>query len=82
MQPTLLGRPIYENPGMAAVASASKSVVFGDFSQYVIRQLPLRVDVSSEYGFASDQIGIRVILETDGDLLHPLAVRPMVSDDT
>jgi len=40
------------------------------------------VDISSEYGFASDQVGIRVILETDGDLMHALAVRPMVSDDT
>lgn len=82
MQPTLLGRPIFENPGMAAVASASKSVAFGDFSQYVIRQLPLRVDISSEYGFASDQVGIRVILETDGDLMHATAVRPLLSDDT
>lgn len=82
MQPTFLGRPIYENPTMAAVASATKSVAYGDFSQYVVRQLPLRVDVSSEYGWGSDQMAIRVILETDGDLLHPTAVRPMVSDDT
>jgi HK97 family phage major capsid protein len=57
-------------------------VAFGDFSQYVVRQLPLRVDVSSEYGWASDQMAIRVILETDGDLMHATAIRPLLSDDT
>jgi HK97 family phage major capsid protein len=80
--PTLLGRPILENPGMAAVASATKSVAFGDFSQYVIRQLPLRVDVSSEYGWGSDQMAIRLIYEADGDLMHATAIRTLVSGDT
>jgi HK97 family phage major capsid protein len=81
-QPTLLGRPVLENPSMAAVASASKSVAYGDFSQYVIRQLPLRVDVSSEYGWGSDQMAIRIIYEGDGDLMHATAIRTLVSDDT
>jgi HK97 family phage major capsid protein len=81
-QPTLLGRPVLENPAMAAVASASKSVAYGDFSQYVIRQLPLRVDVSSEYGWGSDQMAIRIIYEGDGDLMHATAIRTLVSDDT
>jgi HK97 family phage major capsid protein len=80
--PTLLGRPIYENPTMAAVASASKSVAVGDFSQYVIRQLPLRVDVSSEYGWGTDQMAIRLIYEADGDLLHATAIRTLKSGDT
>lgn len=81
-QPTLLGRPIYENPAMAAVASASSSVAFGDFSQYVIRQLPLRIDVSSEYAWSSDGMGIRTVYEGDGDLMHATAIRRLISDDT
>ena len=82
MQPTLLGRPIYENPGMAAVSSASKSVAFGDFKQYAIRQLPLRVDTSNEFLWGSDGVALRIIYEADGDLIHPTAIRPLVSDDT
>jgi HK97 family phage major capsid protein len=81
-QPTLLGRPIYENPSMAAVASVSKSVIFGDWSEYHIRRLPLRVDVSNEFLWGSDSVALRVILETDGDIAHPLAIRPMVSANT
>jgi len=82
MQPTLLGRPIYENPGMAAVASASKSVAFGDFKQYAIRQLPLRVDTSNEFLWGNDGVALRIIYEGDGDLIHPTAIRPLLSDDT
>ena len=80
--PTLLGRPIYENPSMAAVASASISVAVGDFSQYVIRQLPLRVDVSQEAYWTSDGVGIRIIYEADGDLLHATAIRTLLSGNT
>jgi HK97 family phage major capsid protein len=81
-QPTLLGRPIYESPSLAAVASATKSVIFGDWSQYVIRRVPLRVDVSTEAYFTVDGVGVRIILETDGDILHPTAIRPLVSANT
>lgn len=80
--PTLMGRPIYENPAMAAVASASKSVAVGDFRQYVIRQLPLRVDVSAEYAWGSDGMAIRIIYEADGDLMHATAIRYLISGDT
>lgn len=81
-QATLLGRPLYENPSMAAVASATKSVIFGDWSQYYIRRVPLRVDVSTEYLWSSDGVAIRIILETDGDIAHPTAIRPMVCANT
>jgi HK97 family phage major capsid protein len=80
--PSLLGRPIYENPAMAAAASAATSAVaFGDFSQYVVRQLPLRVDVSQEYAWSSDGIGIRIIWEGDGDLMHATAIRKLKCAD-
>ena len=81
-QPTLLGRPIYESPSLAAVASATKSVIFGDWSQYVIRRVPLRVDTSTEFLWGSDGVAIRIILETDGDIFFPLAIRPLVAANT
>jgi HK97 family phage major capsid protein len=81
-QPSLLGKPVYENPSMAAVASVSKSVIFGDWSQYHIRRVPLRVDVSTEFLWGSDGVAIRTILETDGDITHPTAIRPLVSANT
>jgi HK97 family phage major capsid protein len=81
-QVTLLGRPVYENPSMAAVASATKSVLFGDFSEYYIRRLPLRVDTSTEFLWGTDGVAVRIILETDGDIAHPLAIRSMISANT
>ena len=80
---TFLGRPVYENPAMAAVASASKSVAVGDFSRYIIRSVePMRVDVSTEYKFNSDQLAIRVVTRRDGDLPDTIAIRYLVSANT
>ena len=81
-QPSLLGKPVYENPSMAAVASATKSVIFGDWSQYFIRRVPLRVDVSTEFLWGADGVAIRTILETDGDIAHALAIRPLLCANT
>jgi HK97 family phage major capsid protein len=71
-----LGRPVYENPAMAAVASAAISVSVGDFSAYIIRDVqPLRVDRSTEYKFNTDQVALRVITRRDGDLPDVTAIR-------
>lgn len=77
---TVLGRPIYENPAMAAVASASKSVAFGDFSRYFVRRVtPARIDLSREYKFSTDQVALRTIERIDGDLVDTAAVAFLVS---
>lgn len=80
-QPELvLGRPIYENPAMAAVASASKSVACGDFSQYIVRSVePMRVDLSSEFYFGTDSLALRVVTRRGGDLPDTTAIRFLVS---
>ena len=78
-----LNRPVYENPAMAAVASATKSIAVGDFSAYVIRDVqPLRIDLSSEYKFNTDQLALRVVTRRDGDLPDVLAIRYLVSANT
>jgi len=77
---TFLNRPVYENPAMAAVASATKSVAVGDFSKYIIREVsPMRVDLSSEYKFSTDQLALRVVTRRDGNLPDVNAIRFLVS---
>jgi HK97 family phage major capsid protein len=80
---TLMGRPVYENPAMAAVASASKSVMFGQLDRYVIARVnPLRVEVSNEYKWSTDQISCRVLLRADGALVDTDAVKLLISANT
>lgn len=65
---SLLGRPIYENPGMAN-GSAAKSVIFGDLKRYVVvRVTPTRVALSVDYKFSTDQLALRTIERVGGDL--------------
>jgi HK97 family phage major capsid protein len=80
--PTFNGRPVYENPGMAAVASATKSFLFGDLKRYFVRRLPLRVDISTDYKFNTDQVALRTIERIDGDLIDTAAVAYLVSANT
>jgi HK97 family phage major capsid protein len=66
----LLGRPIVTDPNLAAVGSANMSVIFGDFSAYVIRDVAgVRIERSDDFAFSSDSVAWRAILRTDGDLL-------------
>lgn len=77
---TVLGRPIFENPDMAAVASASKSVLFGDTHAYVTRRVgSARIAVSRDYKFNTDELAVRVTERIDGDLLDANAVAYLVS---
>lgn len=74
------GHPVFENPAMAAVASASKSVAFGDFSAYLVREVvPMNVVISSEFAFQTDEIAIRTTWRIDGDLPDVAAIRYLVS---
>ena len=78
-----LNRPVYENPGMAAVASAAKSVAVGDFSKYIVRDVvPMRIDVSDQYKYNIDQLAIRVVTRRDGNLPDAIAIRYQVCANT
>lgn len=58
---TILGYEVVENPYVAATATDAKSVLFGDFSYWIVRQaggIELKRD-DSRY-FDSDQIGLKV----------------------
>ena len=79
-QPDLFdGQPVYEDPGLAAPASATKSVVYGDPLSFVIKQMALRVAVSSDFKFDTDQIAIKSVYRAGGAVDDAAALRYLVS---
>ena len=79
---TLLDRPLISNPAMATPASATKSVLFGDFSRYWVKRTSPRIERSVDYKFGTDQVALRVIIEGDGDLIDTAAINYLVSANT
>lgn len=78
---TLLGRPVVVDPNMPAIASAAKSVVFGDFSGYVIREAGgVQIATTEDLKFAEDQRSYRATLRIDGDLLDANALDCLDTD--
>ena len=74
------GHPVFENPAMAAVASASKSVAYGDFAAYHVREVtPMAVAISTEYRFGTDEVAIKTTWRVDGDLPDAAAIAFLVS---
>lgn len=76
------GAIVYENAAMAAVASASKSVAVGDLSQFYVRVVPARVEMSKDYKFGTDQLALRTVIRVDSKLPDTNAVRVLVSANT
>ena len=64
------GKPYWINNDMAELGANKKSVLFGDFSKYIVRQTgPLRVVRLNERYAELDSVGFVVIGRFDGDLL-------------
>lgn len=76
------GQPVYEDPGLATPASATKSVVYGDLSAWVVKQRGLRVAISTEYRFNTDQVAIRTVYRAGGALPDAAALAYIVSANT
>jgi HK97 family phage major capsid protein len=69
---TLLGYPIFENPNVAAVGSATKSVLFGHLPSFVVRVAGgVQVAQSSDFAFNTDTTTYRGLIRLDGNLTHP-----------
>jgi len=65
----LLGKPIYENPSMADVASGTKSVIVGHLPSYFVRTVGgLRLDRSDDFAFNAGLITFRAQFRVDGNL--------------
>jgi HK97 family phage major capsid protein len=68
---TLLGYPVYENPNVAAVGTAAKSVLFGHLPSFKVRVAGgVRIDQSSDFAFNTDTVTYRGIIRLDGALTH------------
>lgn len=80
---SLLGKPVYTDPNVAALAASSKVVLFGDFSEYWIRDVGSpEVKVLNERYADTGQIGVRITQRTDGELADTAAVRALVTSAT
>jgi HK97 family phage major capsid protein len=67
---TLLGSPYVINQDMASVTSTGKSVLFGDFSKYWIRDVRDVTLLRLDERFAEFlQVAFLAFMRTDGDLL-------------
>jgi HK97 family phage major capsid protein len=73
----LLGKPLVADPFMPAIGGASKSIVFGDFSQYFVRMVGgVRFERSDDFAFNQDLVSFRALIRADGNLMNPPSVSP------
>lgn len=66
----LLNHEVVCDPNVAAIGTGLKSIAFGDFSSYIIRDVgAVRFERSDEFAFSSDIVTYRTVFRTDGDLI-------------
>jgi HK97 family phage major capsid protein len=71
---TILGKPYIVNYSMADIGSGNKSVLFGDFSKYRIRNVGgVTMFRFNEQFMSNHQIGFQAYLRTDGVCIQPAA---------
>jgi HK97 family phage major capsid protein len=68
-EPRILGERIVENPFAPNVATAAKSVIYGDMSSYHFRTVGgIEVARSDDFAFDTDEVVFRVAVRVWGDL--------------
>ena len=73
---TILGYQVFENPAVAAIGTAAKSVIFGHLPSYKVRMAGgLQVAQSSDVRFEQDTTVFRFIMRLDGNLTHASHVK-------
>lgn len=64
------------DPSVAAPGANAKSIAFGDFSGYYIRDVgSVRFERSDDFAIGSDLVTFRAVLRTDGDLVDANSVK-------
>ena len=80
---TLDGYRVYEDANLANPGSATKSVVFGDFAAgLIVKASPIRVAVSSDFKFDTDQVAIKTVQRIALGVQDPAALAYLVSANT
>jgi len=78
---TFAGYGVLENPDMVATALGAKSVLFGAFSSYHVRQVGgIEIARSDDAYFNTDEVGFRVTLRLWGDLGQAEAVKHFIGN--
>lgn len=63
---TILGRPVFTDPNVAAIATTAKSVVFGDPRAFYVRMAGgVQVARSEDYAFNTDLVTFRFVMRVD-----------------
>lgn len=79
----LLGYPFDHDPDVPAMAASAKSIYFGNFSRYWIRDAGgISVQRLNELYAANGQVGFRIFRRVDGKLLDPNAVKHYANSAT
>lgn len=72
----LLGRPVVVDSNMPQIGTGNKSVLFGDFGAYFVRQVNgLRIERSDDFKFQNDLVSVRVLWRADGVLADTTALK-------
>lgn len=79
----LLGRPVMTDPDVPVMAANAKSILFGDFKGYWVRDAGgISVQRLNELYSATGQVGFRVFLRTDGKLIDTASVKHYANSAT
>lgn len=76
MPGTILGYNVFENPYVAATATSAKSILFGDFSYFLVRQVGgVELSRTTDRYWDTDQVGLKVRTWVDSFLGQSEAVK-------
>ena len=74
----LLGKPITINPDMADIGASAKSIIFGDFNKYVVRNVNgVFFQRLEELYAANGQVGFLGLKYLDGKVLNSAAIKAL-----
>jgi HK97 family phage major capsid protein len=66
----MVGKPVFIDPFMPAMANGAESTAYGDWSRYFVRMVNgLRFEVSRDFAFANDLVSFRALLRADAALI-------------
>jgi HK97 family phage major capsid protein len=70
----ILGRPVYYSTKMPAATATLRSIIFGDFSNYLVcDRMPFSIQRLNELYAATGQIGFRGVGRVDGKVVNALS---------